>query len=435
MTERRRELPLGHYEQLARDTNPNGHRKMAWNLGKSPSQKKPQRSMRLENAEPDNAEPFGLTEEQADTDRLLRRLLGTALADRYADFCRLSGGRLPLTVSRPLAGHAMRELDSWIRHVLAVPMDARAVDDHAQMLCRRKARRMLKKMGFDDGAVQRAGDGLKPKFSHKTQIERITGRLGLAADSDVAKLWIELNDTYGRVHERSFHERLEVDDAFRAQYSRRFDTVIRTLALQLQDRYAALMRRAKEIAGMPPAEGIKLFVSEIPGAIQLRLYFYENLASDAWLPFLEEEGLLQEPLPDVQISGVLPLWAWPVGRYLIRMAASDNAATRKIVGRALRALKSSTHPDVQRLGLEIIAALPADEAATLADLVDGWLTPELGTCADVVARDHQAAGDSGPCRCRASRGRCCVPSVRERRRADGVLRADHVRALHERYGE
>ncbi len=117
-------------------------------------------------------------------------------------------------------------------------------------------------------------------------------------------------------------------------------------------------------------------MSEIPGAIQLRLYFFENLASDEWLPFLEAEGLLQEPLPDEQISSVLRLWAWPVGRYLIRMAASENAATREIVSRTLRALKSSTHPDVQRLGLEIIAALPADEAATLADLVGGWLTLE-----------------------------------------------------------
>ncbi len=330
----------------------------------------------MDNAEPDNAELFGLTGEQADTDRLLRRLLGTAVADRYADFCRLSSGRLPLTVSRPLAGHAMRELDSWIRHMLAAPMDARAVDDHAQKLCRRKAQRMLKKMGFDDAAVQRAGDALKPKFSHKTQIERITGRLGLAADSDVTKLWIELNDTYGRVHERSFHERLDVDDTFRARYAQRFDTVIRTLALQLQDRYAALMARAKEIAGMPPAEGIKLFVSEIPGAIQLLHYFYEHLASDEWLPFLEEQGLLQEPLPDEQIGSVLRLWTWPVGRYLVRMAASDNAATREIVDRALRSLKASTHPDVQRLGLEIIAALPPDEAAALTDLVRGWLTPD-----------------------------------------------------------
>src|SRR5229473_6086952 len=114
---------------------------------------------------------------------------------------------------------------------------------------------LIKKMGFDDGAVQRTGDGLKPRLNHKTQIERITGRLDLAADSDVTRLWIELNDTYGRAHERSFHERPDVDDAFRTQYARPFDTVIRTLALQLQDRYAALMARAKEIAGMPPAGG------------------------------------------------------------------------------------------------------------------------------------------------------------------------------------
>ena len=52
----------------------------------------------MEDAEQDNADPFGLSEEQADTDRLLRQLLGTVIADRYADFCRLSSGRLPLTV-------------------------------------------------------------------------------------------------------------------------------------------------------------------------------------------------------------------------------------------------------------------------------------------------------------------------------------------------
>jgi|SRR5208337_4031416 len=63
--------------------------------------KKTEWSNGLENAETDSAEPFGLSEEQSDTDRLLRRLLGTAIADRYADFCRLSSGRLPLTGSLP----------------------------------------------------------------------------------------------------------------------------------------------------------------------------------------------------------------------------------------------------------------------------------------------------------------------------------------------
>ena len=331
--------------------------------------------MALENAE-DNADPSGLSAEQADTDRLLRQLLGTAIADRYADFCRLASGTLPLMVSRPLAGHALRELDLLVRHVLAVPMETQAVDNDEQAKLRRKARRMLKKMGFPDGAVQQAGEALKPTISHRTQIEKIVVRLGLAPDSDLAKLWIELNDAHGRVHERSFHERLEVDEAFRAQYAKRFDTVIRALAVQLQGRYAALMRRAKEIAAMPPAEGIKLFVSEIPGAIQLHGYFYESLPSDDWLPFLEKAGLLKEPLPDAQAGGGLRIWTWPVGRYLLRMASSNNAATRKIVERALRTLASSAHPDVQRLGLETIAALPADEAAALVDVIAGWLTPE-----------------------------------------------------------
>lgn len=324
----------------------------------------------------DNADAPGLSAEQADTDRLLRQLLGTAIADRYADFCRLASGMLPLTVSRPLAGHALRELDSLIRDVLAVPMEAQAVDDDEQAKRRRKARRMLKKMGFPDGAVQRAGEALKPTISHRTQIEKIVVRLGLAPDSDVAKLWINLTDTHGRVHERSFHERLEVDETFRAQYARRFDTVIRALAVQLQGRYAALMRRAKAIAGMPPAKGIKLFVSEIPGAPQLHGYFYNNLQSEEWLPFLEKEGLLKEPLSDVRTEGGLPIWQWPVGRYLVRMASSNNAPTRKIAVRALRALASSAHRDVQRFGLDAIAALPAEEAATLTDLVSGWLTPE-----------------------------------------------------------
>ena len=111
----------------------------------------------------------------------------------------------------------------------------------------------------------------------------------MAPDGDIAKLWIELNDAYGRVHERSFHERLEADDTFRAEYARRFDTVVRAVALQLQDRYAALMQRAKEIARMKPAEGIKRFIREIPGAIQLQLYFYDNLP-EAWLPYLEDGG-------------------------------------------------------------------------------------------------------------------------------------------------
>lgn len=324
----------------------------------------------------DDIDLSDLSPEQADTDRVLRRLLGTAVADRYTDFCRLAAGTLPLTVSRPLAGHALRELDSLIRHVLAVPMDAVAPEDTKQEKLRADALKTLRSMDFDEHTLQRAGSALKPRSSHRQQIQRIVERLGLAPDGDVAKDWIALNDAYGRVHERSFHLSMKVDDRFRTEYAQRFDTVIRALAVQLESRYAPLMRRAKEIAGLPSAEGIKLFVGEIPGAVQIQGYFYQNLTSDDWLPLLKKNGLLGEPLPDPQGDSDLRLWTWPVGGYLQRMAGSSNPATRQAVIEAVRALAASTHPDVQHRGMDVIAALPAAEAASLADVVAGWLASE-----------------------------------------------------------
>ncbi len=316
-----------------------------------------------------------LSAEQADSHRLILQLLGTAVADRYIDFCRLASGTLPLIVSRPLAGHALRELDSLVRHVLATPMEARAPDNPEEAKRRRDARARLKALGFEEPALQRAERALKPAFSHKKQIQHIVTRLGLAADGDIAKLWIILNEAYGRVHERSFHMRLQVDETFRAEFVRPFDTVIRALMVQLEGRYAALMQRVKEIAAMPAEQGVHLFANEIPGALQLQAYFYDNLPSEGWLPRLASEGLLSEPLPDLHGGNALRLWGWPVGRYLARMASSEDANTRAQVVQAIRDLSESTHADVHRLGMEAVEALPAAEGATLIDVLERWVTP------------------------------------------------------------
>src|SRR6266702_3547683 len=178
-------------------------------------------------SEEEKDKPYALSAEQEDTDRALRQLFGTAVADRYADFCRLCSGRLPLKVSRPLAGHALRELDSLIRGVLAASMDALAREDEQQAKRRADVLLVLKDMKFDKETLQRAEKALKPQFNHRTQIEKIVKQLGLAPDGDIAKLWIELTKAYGRVHERSFYERLDVDETFRANFARKFDTVIR----------------------------------------------------------------------------------------------------------------------------------------------------------------------------------------------------------------
>src|SRR5271156_3631411 len=220
--------------------------------------------------EPLNA--FDLSQEQQNTASLLRRLLGKAIADRYVDFCRLAAGAFALNVSRPLAAHALRELDSTLRHVLAVPMEAKVKDqpENAEKIV--EARKLLKALGcFDDGAIQRATDGLKPRLNHKAQIRKIVARLGLDPEGDIADRWTSLCDSFGKAHQRSFHRSLKVDDEFRSRYQRPFQTVIRAVASALEGRYTALMQRVEEIASTPNrAEAVAAFASEIPGALPLQ---------------------------------------------------------------------------------------------------------------------------------------------------------------------
>jgi hypothetical protein len=320
-----------------------------------------------------------LSQEQQDTASLLDRLLGKAIADRYVDFCRLAAGAFRIKVSRPLTAHALRELDSTLRHVLAVPMEAKAPEppENADQLD--EVRKRLSELHIEPGLIQRAVDSLKPRISHKTQIRKIVARLGLDPEGDIAKRWIAVSDSAGKAHERSFHRSLAVDDQFRSKYQQPFDTVIRAIATALEGRYTALMRRVEEIAAMPlRSEAVAAFASEIPGALPLQWHFFKSLTTSDWLPHLAQAGLLGEPLdgPEEASAQGFRRRQWPAGDYLRRMAAAPDAATRKLVAEALRKLAPSTHPDVQQDGIDVIGALPADEGAQLAGLAVRWLGRE-----------------------------------------------------------
>jgi hypothetical protein len=326
--------------------------------------------------EPVNA--FDLSPEQQETTSLLQRLLGSAIANRYVDFSRLSAGAFALNVSRPMAAHALRELDSMLRGALEVPMEARAQETAKDAEKIAEARKQLRALGFEPQVVDRAARELKPRLNHKQQIRQIVSRLGLAPDGDIAGLWSSLTENFGGAHQRSFHRSLKVDDDFRERYQRPFHTVIRAVAVALQGRYVALMRRVEELAAMADRkQAAKLFAGEIPGALPLQRHFFDRLQTANWLPHLAKQGLFAEPLagPDEGAAGGMRFRQWAAGNYLLRMAKSADAGTRHGVADALRSVGSSKHPDVQYDGLEILAALPPEEAAPLADLAVSWLTP------------------------------------------------------------
>jgi hypothetical protein len=349
------------------------------NRGLSSFESEPMAAAGSESALETPRSTFDLLPEQRDTLALLDRLLGRAIADRYADFCNLAAGAFNLQVERPIAAHALRELDSLLRHVLEVPMEAKAADDQSTAEKIDKAKVYLADLGFDESAIQRASSALRPRFSHKNQIRKIVTRLGLAPDGDVAKCWTSLCDSFGKAHQRSFHHSLKVDDEFRSHYQQPFETVIRAVAVALQNRYVALMRRVEELAGMQDrSQAVALFASEIPGALPLQWHFFQRLQTGDWLPHLAKARLLGEPFADTrdEAGEGMRFRQWPAGNYLLRMAASDDAATRTGVVEALRKVASSSHPDIHHDGLEILAALPPEDSAQLSDLAVGWLSRE-----------------------------------------------------------
>src|ERR1700687_18176 len=318
---------------------------------------------------------FELSAEQQDTAILLRRLLGKGITDRYLDVCRLAAGAFPLVVSRPMAAHALRELDSTLRHVLEVPMEAKASELPEDTARRDKARKLLLALGYDADIVQQASRYLKPRFTHKDQIRKIVARLGLDPDGDIAAKWASLSETFGKAHEGAFHRTLAVDDEFRTKYQQPFDTVIRAVAKALEGRYATLMRRVEEIAAMPNrAAAAAAFASEIPEAMPLQWHFFKILTTPDWLPHLATQKLAGAPMvdPDAARNG-LRSRQWPAGQYLQRMAESPDPATRKRVADTLRAVATSKHPDIQQDGIEILAALPPEDSAPHADMAVAWL--------------------------------------------------------------
>ncbi|MDE2462089.1 MAG: hypothetical protein KGO02_00025, partial [Alphaproteobacteria bacterium] len=228
--------------------------------------------------------------------------------------------------------------------------------------------------------INRAAKELQPRLSHKAQIQAIVTRLGLAADSDIARAWIAISQAHAKAHGRALYQSLTVDAEFRTRWQNPFDTVMRGLMIALQGKYAALMRRVDELAAMADrGAAVASFVKEIPGALPLLWHFFNQLQSPDWLPHLAKHNLLAAPTlpPDEDAEGEgLLLRQWPAGRYLLRMANSSESETRALIVQALRDADTSQHPDVQQMGMEVLASLPPDDAASLLDLAEKWLSRE-----------------------------------------------------------
>jgi hypothetical protein len=124
---------------------------------------------------PDPTDDFALTPEQKDTVAHVDRLLGHAVANRYVDFCRLAADSTGLHVGRPLAAHALRELESMLRSSLKVPMEADQEPPKDERAA--EARTALQALGYDKAKVDEALKRLAPRVTQATEIRAIAERV------------------------------------------------------------------------------------------------------------------------------------------------------------------------------------------------------------------------------------------------------------------
>jgi hypothetical protein len=327
---------------------------------------------------PDGQGANSLSSEQRDTAKLLKLLLGKTVSDRYIDFCRLSAGDFDLRVASPMAGHALRELDSILRATLAVPFEAKT-EAALPKAKRAAAMKALKALGHEQAAINRALGALAPRENHREQIRKIVARLGLDPDGDIAKNWYRVMRAADKAHEREFNRELSVDDEFRSEWAKPFDTVVRGVAVALQGHYSVLAKRVELLASMDDAEkAVSLFEAEIPGAMSLQWLFFRRIEGSRWLPVLIKQGLIEPPrlIDDEDDGAGSRMKEWPVGAYLLAIAKTGNESDRALVAEAIRSVKMSDHPDLRRDGLEIVAAMPGKEAAALVDVVVEWLSDD-----------------------------------------------------------
>lgn len=153
-----------------------------------------------------------------------------------------------------------------------------------------------------------------------------------------------------------------------------------------------------------------------------------RLNAPGWLPFLIERNLTSAPVHETALG--MSFRQWPIGIYLLRMAKLGDGPTSKLVAKALRTIADSKHRDVRQQGFDIVAALPSADAASVADIVVGWLTPDIRNgFLDAPQKTVKLLAEGGEIKAAFDIARAAFQLVDE----DGSITTLHSQHMYEHY--
>lgn len=277
----------------------------------------------------------------------LLRLIGPGPARFYEDACRLMADRSLHSTSH-LVGHLLREIESALRDVL-LTTDKR----------NESAASSPKKSGDE---------------KHIDEIKVVLKSLGIQQDNRAGQKWLSFP---GRDNSRGLARQAHRDALSFRPVSEEFEAiwadmqdVLEHVLERFRARYLIHIEHAERMAGLAsPAEkdaiGLK---GTIPPGSMASFAFFSACSNPAWLPLLEEHGLMD--LPEAAIHHETSGHSWPQLRYLEKLVESDHAG---IVADFLIRMPVFRnvwlHTDITRLALN----LPDAHAAQWAERELQWL--------------------------------------------------------------
>ena len=185
--------------------------------------------------------------------------------------------------------------------------------------------------------------------------------------SSWVKQWTECHEYFELV---SHHRHVPTDDEFASQVSTIEQFLLDRLRPRTFEDHTKLDELISEGEVRVSQELVKKVISAIKRTADYE-YFFDQIRSPNWLPFLQQAGLFNSPpSPEPTVDGLytfVPIW--PASRYLVRMAASDPEQALKII----RGIPETANFRVLEDIADAACSIPAPAAKKLVPRMKQWV--------------------------------------------------------------
>jgi hypothetical protein len=259
-----------------------------------------------------------------------------------AESLNVSGQGPALSSTTHLVGHLLREIESALRSVAETPA--------------------VKKDESKDG--------------HRQSILSVLSNLSIDQQEPAAQAWLSLANRESGLQAKAHRQALEPPRRADTGFLEFWDKMQMIFDFVLDKFEANYLNTNKTLDALlskhtPTAEDARTLRQRTPNHFVSRRYFFDKLASPAWLPLLRAEEFFKSPpvpLVDAENETVRFL-AWPESEFLVRMAEGNPELVTEIVLEIPETDNGWVHADILDIGTRV----PLPQAAQVAEKERQWL--------------------------------------------------------------